>query len=147
MTWSGFIFGAIGAFSVWVLTEFVGRPFRRFFDLRADISRRLVQFANVPARATDLRDGRQELNQLSDAQEARLTDAQNMFRDLASQMRAFAQAEWLAELIVRHVFKFNALEISTALIGYSNSISTYGQTQAHFQSLVEKLLRVRVTAE
>jgi hypothetical protein len=146
MTWSGFAFGAIGAFSVWMLTEFVGRPFRRFFDLRADIIRRMVQFANVPARATDLRDGRREVNQLSDADEARLTEAQNTLRDLASQMRAFAQAEWLAELIVRHIFKFNAPEISTALIGYSNSISNYGQAQADFQSRVEKLLRIRVVA-
>ena len=146
MTWSGFIFGAIGAFLAWMLTEFVGRPFRRFFDLRADISRRLVQFANVRARTTDLRDGRQELHQLSDAEQARLTEAENTLRDLASQMRAFAQAEWLAELIVRHIFKFNALEISTALIGYSNAISTYGQTQADFQSRVEQLLRIRVAA-
>jgi len=58
-------------------------------------------------------------------------------------MRAFAQAEWLAELIVRRIFNFNALEISTALIGYSNAISTRGQIRASFKSDVQKLLRIR----
>jgi len=143
MTWSGFIFGAIGAILAWVLTEFVGRPFRRFFDLRTDIARKLVQFANVPANATDLPDGRREHNQLSDVEKGRLTEAEATLRDLASQMRAFAQAEWLAELIVRRIFNFNALEISTALIGYSNAISTRGQIRASFKSDVQKLLRIR----
>jgi hypothetical protein len=143
MTWSGFLFGAIGAFLVWLLTEFVGRPFRRFFDLRSEVSRRLVQFDNVFARAKMVDATRRETIELSPTEDARLTAAQDAFRDLASQMRAFSQAEWLAELIVRHVFKFDAFEVSKALIGYSNEISTYGQMRADFKSRIQTLLRIR----
>jgi len=45
MTILGFVFAALGAICAalaWLLTEFVGRPFRRFFDLRWEVSRRLV---------------------------------------------------------------------------------------------------------
>jgi hypothetical protein len=143
MTWSGFLFGAIGAFLAWVLAEFVGRPFRRFFDLRGEISRRLVQFDNVSARAKMIDDTRREPIKLNPAQDTRLTEAQNVFRDLASQMRAFAQAEWLAEWIVRRVFRFDACETSKALIGYSNELSTYGKGRDTFKARVQSLLRIR----
>jgi len=85
----------------------------------------------------------ENLISFSDVEKGRLTEAEATLRDLASQMRAFAQAERLAELIVRRIFNFNALEISTALIGYSNAISTRGQIRASFKSDVQKLLRIR----
>jgi hypothetical protein len=143
MTVSGFVFGVIGAVVAWLTTEFVGRPFRRFFDLRAEVSRRLVFYDNVPARAK-MEGDRREAISLSPAEDARLTEAQNTFRDLASQMRAFAQAEPFAESIVKHVFRYDALAASAALIGYSNEISCYGQGRAHFKCEIEKLLRIRI---
>ena len=143
MTWSGFIFGAIGAILAWVLTEFVGRPFRRFFDLRTDIARNWFSSPTFrPTRPIYLT-AEENLISFSDVEKGRLTEAEATLRDLASQMRAFAQAERLAELIVRRIFNFNALEISTALIGYSNAISTRGQIRASFKSDVQKLLRIR----
>jgi hypothetical protein len=51
MTFWGFVLGAIGAILAWLTTEFIGRPFRRLFDLRSETARRLVQFDNVFARA------------------------------------------------------------------------------------------------
>jgi hypothetical protein len=93
MTILGFVLGAIGAALAWLLTEFVGRPFRRFFELRGEVSRRLVQFDNVRARARMVDDIRREPTEITEGEDARLTEAQNTFRDLASQIRAFAQAE------------------------------------------------------
>jgi hypothetical protein len=87
MTILGFVFaalGAIGAALAWLLTEFVGRPFRRFFDLRWEVSRRLVQFDNVPARAKMVDDTRREPTGLTEGEDARLTEAQSALRDLAS---------------------------------------------------------------
>ena len=35
----------------WMITEFLARPFRQFFDLRREVARRMVEFGNVGARA------------------------------------------------------------------------------------------------
>jgi len=141
MSWSGFLLGAIGAMFAWLAVEFVGRPFRRFFDLRGEVSRRLTQFGNVPARGK-LVGSEVEVIKLSPAQDARLTEAENVYRDLASQMRGFASAEWLAELIVRYVLRFNAHEISKALIGLSNEIPTYGPRRDQLKKDIQALLRI-----
>jgi hypothetical protein len=142
MTILGFVVGAIGAALAWFLTEFVGRPFRRFFDLRGEVSHRLVQFDNVTARSKMVDNNtRREPIGLPDNENARLTDAENAFRDLASQIRAFAQAEPFAEWIVRCVVGYKAAEISKALIGYSNEIGTYGPSRAHFKKKIEELMR------
>jgi hypothetical protein len=131
----------MGAFLAWLLTEFVGRPFRQFFDLRREVSRRLVQFDNVFARAKMV-EGKREPIELSTDEEARLTEAQEIFRDLASQMRAFAQAEFFSDRAVR-VFRFNAFDASKALVGYSNEISTYGNGRWMYKNQLERLLRIR----
>jgi len=57
-------------------------------------------------------------------------------------MRAFANAETFANWVVTW-FGFDAHEISKALIGYSNEISTYGEGRALYHDRIEKLLRVR----
>ena len=137
----GFVLGAIGAACAWLLAEFVGRPFRQFFDLRREVSRRLVQFDKVMARAKMTGDVREPIV-LSPEENARLTEAQETFRDLASQMRAFVNAEYFANRIVSF-FGFDAYEASTALIGFSNEISTYGERRAHYRVRVESLLRIR----
>jgi len=85
-------------------------------------------------------DTRREPTGLTEGKDARLTEAQNDLRDLASQIRAFAQAEPFAEWIVRRV-GYDAAEISKALIGYSNEISTYDPNRAHFKKRIEDLMR------
>ena len=75
-----------------------------------------------------------------------ITEAQDTFRDLASQMRGFAQAEPIAAMIVERVFKYEPMKISTALIGYSNEISTYGEGRHLYKVQIEKLLRIGVAA-
>jgi hypothetical protein len=71
--------------------EFVGRPLRKFFDLRGEVIRRLIEFANVRAHWKELPDssgavsGNLEEIDLSAVDLARLEEAQRTFRDLASQ--------------------------------------------------------------
>jgi hypothetical protein len=143
LTFCGLVLGAVGAILAWLTTEFVGRPFRRFFDLRGEVARRLVQFADVRARRKMTDDTQAEHIPLSPAEEARLTEAENTFRDLASQMRAFTQAEPVAAWIVRHIFTYDAFEASASLIGYSNRISEYAAGRAYFKDRIENLLRIR----
>jgi hypothetical protein len=137
----GFLWGVIGAALAWLLTEFVGRPFRQFFDLRREVSSSLVQYGNVPARANMKGDAREPI-ELTPDQDARLSEAQATFRRLGGAMRAFANVEYFANRIVTW-FGFDAYEISKALIGYSNEIPTYGERRTHLQHSIEKLLRIR----
>jgi hypothetical protein len=137
----GFLLGAIGAALAWVLTEFLGRPFRQFFDLRREVSSSLVQFANVRARSQGDGDNR-TLIELAPPEEERLMEAQETFRRLGGEMRAFANAEFFANRVVTW-FGFDAYEISKAPIGYSNEISTCGAGRKLYHDQVEKLLRIR----
>ena len=51
-----------------------------------------------------------------------------MFRNLAGEMRAFANAEILANWFVKKR-GYDADEIASSLIGYSNEVSTYGENR------------------
>jgi hypothetical protein len=137
----GFLLGAIGAALAWLLTEFLGRPFRQFFDLRRDVSGSLVRFGNVRARAKVDGDNL-TLTELARPDEERLMEAQETFRRLGGDMRAFANSEFFANLVVG-LFGYDAYEISKALIGYSNEIGIYGEGRKKFHDQVEKLLHVR----
>jgi hypothetical protein len=79
---------AVGSFAAaafaWVALEFVGRPLRKFFDLRGEIIRRLIEFTNIRARWKEIPDssgaisGEREALDLSEAEIARLEEAQTI---------------------------------------------------------------------
>ncbi len=138
-----FIIGLIGAALAWLFTEFIGRPFRQFFDMRRQVGSNLVVFANVMARAKWDGDQRKPLD-IPKSEDERLTEAQETFRCLGGEMRAFANGEFFANWIVK-LFGFNTSEISKALIAYSNEISTYGEPRNLYHGRIEKLLRIRST--
>jgi hypothetical protein len=115
-----FLLGLIAAALGWLLAEFVGRPFRQFFDLRREVKGALVRFANARAQLKTL-------------------EAQETFRRLGSEMRAFAKAEFFANRVVGWL-GYDANEISKALIEYSNEVFTDDDGRA--AARVEKLLRI-----
>ena len=132
----------------WGVSSFVGSPVRKFFDLRGEIIRRLTEFANVRARYKVLPDGSlgvgglEELGQISDPEIARLEEAQRTLRDLASQMRAFAENEALAAWVVRRLY--DPIHASAGLIGLSRSYDTYGKDRAFHRETVVKALRIKL---
>jgi hypothetical protein len=136
-----FVWGALGATLAWMITEFLARPFRQFFDLRREVARRMVEFGNVAARAKMLDHDHQQPLELSDEDEVRLREAEKTFRDLAAQLRGFAIGEWFAAKTVR-LLGFDSIQISTALIGYSNEIGTFGEARADFAQQIKNLLRL-----
>jgi hypothetical protein len=135
------LIGAFAAAFTWLVTEFVGRPFRIFLDLRREVARRLVEFDNVTAR-WQLKDQRRVRVDISPSEDARLSDAEKTFRDLASQMRAFAQAEPFALWAVR-LIGFEPWETSRMLLALSNEISTSGEGRESPKGRIAKLLRIR----
>lgn len=136
------ITGFIGGVCAWFLTDFVAKPFRRFYDLRHEVTRCLVVYGNVSARSAIDQAGLRKAIDLSPEEDARLVEAQDAFRDLAGKMRAFANVDRIANWGVSRL-GYDADKIATALIGYSNQIATFGQHRADAHDRVQKLLRVK----
>jgi hypothetical protein len=116
---------AIGSFAAaaiaWVTLEFVGRPLRKFYDLRGEIIYRLAKIANVrsiKAPTEQSPSGVTNQERLSVAELAALADAIKTVRDLASQLRAFAFNETSALHFVRWL-GYVPLKASEGLFGLS----------------------------
>lgn len=144
-TWS-----AIGVFALggvgWIVTSFVGQPFRHFFDLRNEVIHKSVLYANVRAAQQAKADGTTEPVETLDEEElTRLREAETTFRDLAARMRAFALNERFAVWLVR-LWRFNPMTASTALLAVSNTLHSYGGDRAVAKSKLEKVLRFRTDA-
>jgi len=135
------ITGFIGGLSAWFVTDYVAKPLQRFFDLRRQATRCLVVYGNLRARAK-LEDEMPVPIDISPAEDARLTKAQGLFRELAGEMRAFAHVDYFASRMVR-CLGYDADKIARALLGYSNAVETYGKDRAYYHDLVQKLLRTR----
>jgi len=142
-----FVLAAFGGAIAWFLTAFVGGPIRRFYDLRREVNRCLVEYGNVLARHRERRlsddDGvvtRQRID-LSTVEEARLSEAQTKFRNLAAEMRAFYHGELFANWVVTKL-GYDTNKIASKLIGYSNDMSTYGGGRSRHHQQIEKLLGI-----
>ena len=142
--------GSVGAAATWTVLNFVGIPARKFIDLRGEVVRRLVEFANVRSRWKEVRDdvgatsGERDEIKLSDREIARLEEAQRVLRDLAAQMRAFATNETMAMWVVRWILRFNPEKASAGLIGLSNDYDTSGGRKAFHRSAVHEALRIKL---
>lgn len=136
-----FVTGIVG----WFAAGFIGRPIRRFFDLRGEVIRRWAQLANVGARWKEVRGepGQVEEFDLPERGIARLEEAQDIFRDLAAQMRSFAQNEPLAMWLLKRFTRYDPEAASSALFGVSNTLDTYGAARAAKKKAVEDALQFR----
>jgi hypothetical protein len=70
----------------------------------------------------------------------RLREAENQYRDLASQVRAFADRQSPTGTILRW-FGFDARKASSGLLGLSNTINAYGKTRAFQKQTINEALR------
>lgn len=123
------VWASIGAFLLgvggWWITHFVGRPFRKFFDLRGEVIHKAILYANVTAVQTQFLDGtRKPVEGITDDDIERLREAKDCFRDLAARMRAFALNEPFAKWFVE--WRYDPWRASETLLGVSNSLDTYG---------------------
>lgn len=140
-----------GAFA-WVLLEFVGRPLRNFFDLRAEIIQKLVEFGNVRARFKVARresegvyEAVQADSDVTDAELTRLEEAEKSFRNLAARMRAFSDNETFALWAIR-LLRYDPKAASKALMALSNTYSVYGEARARSRQRLIEALRLATDA-
>jgi hypothetical protein len=137
---------AIGSFvagaGAWVVLEFIGRPLRKFYDLRGDTIYLLAQTGNVRARLNEIPGnvGQVEVVQdFTDEDMATLKEAQNKIRDLASRFRAFAGNETYALRFALWI-GYDPMKASGGLFGLSNSIEKSGSEKAfHKKTIAEAL--------
>jgi|SRR4051795_10612651 hypothetical protein len=131
----GFLAAAIG----WLTLEFLGRPLRRFFDLRGEMVELLTRIANVRAAHNDINPLTTEL---TDQEMEALTKARMDVRALASKFRAFALNETLASSAAIWL-GYNAYAAGQNLIGLSNTIDTYGADRADLKAAVSVALKFK----
>jgi hypothetical protein len=140
------VWSTIGVFSLggigWVATSFIGSPFRQFYDLRSEVIQKSVLYANVRASAKQDRPDYKSHVELDDADLDRLRKAQEEFRGLAARMRAFALNEPFAVRLVEWC-GYDPLKASSALLGVSNTIDTYGLDRAAAAKTLEQVLHFR----
>src|SRR5260370_2988150 len=120
----------------------IGKPRLRFFDLRTEVRRTMILYDNVRARWRE----RDNVRVLATGDEdmtpdnfERLQEAENQYRDLASQVRAFADTQSPTCAILRWI-GFDMRKASSGLIGPSNTLNTYGNTRAFQNQPINKAL-------
>jgi hypothetical protein len=138
--WTAMLLAIVLGPATWLITEFIGRPVRRFFDLRGEIIRQMAQCNNVMARQQeDDAYGTRVNIDISEEEEHRLKNAEQIFRDLASQMRSFALNETGAVWLVK--LRYDLQKASNALFRVSNKIGTYGHERHLGLTQVQETLR------
>jgi hypothetical protein len=134
------VVGAIGAGIGWAATEFLARPIRKFYDLRSEVIQKMALYANVPARANEEQDGKVTVLDVSEAEAAKLDEARDVTRDMATRMRAFAFNETWAAWVLR--LRYDPWRAAEGLIGVSNTVHIYGPGKARSKKIVADALRI-----
>ena len=129
-----------GAFA-WFALELIGRPVRKFFDLRRSVRDQMLALANVPtpqARETCITS--EQIRQFDrDLKNAR--EAQGALRDLAARMLAFAESERAACIAIR-AFGFDASAAGIGLMKLADALDRHGPRRANFHKSIEAALRL-----
>src|SRR3981081_3921415 len=124
----------------WIVFNTIGKPLLRFFDLRTEVRRTMILYDNVRARWREVNDGAVAVDDMTPDNFERLQEAENQYRDLASQVRAFADTQSPTCTVLRW-FGFDLRKASSGLIGLSNTINTYGKTRAFHKQLINEALK------
>jgi hypothetical protein len=140
----------IGSFAAavfgWLLLEFVGRPLRKFYDLRGEIISQLVQYANLRAHYKVIYEHGEEATfeeaNLSEDEIRRLDTAQASLRTLAARMSAFAGNESFA-LWVTRTLGYNPQRASAGLMGLSNTLQEYSRDRTFHRTTLADALKIK----
>ena len=127
----------------WIVFNAIGRPLLRFFDLRTEARRTTILYDNVHARWTERDNVRVSASDDEDATPnnfERLQEAEHQYRDLGSQVRAFADTQSPTCVILRWL-GYDIRKAAASLIGLSNTVNTYGKTRAFHKQSIDEALR------
>jgi hypothetical protein len=127
----------------WIMFNTIGKPLLKFLDLRTEVKRTMILYDNVRARWREV--GHVRVSAVRDEDMTpdnfeRLQEAEYQYRDLGSQVRAFADTQSPTCTILRW-FGFDLRKASSGLIGLSNTINTYGKTRAFHKQVINEALK------
>lgn len=126
----------------WIVFNTIGKPLLRFFDLRTEVRRAMILYDNVRARWRERDNVRGSAigdEDMTPDNCERLQEAENQYRDLASQVRAFADTQSPTCAVLRW-FGFDVRKASSGLIGLSNTINTHGKTRAFQKQTINEAM-------
>jgi hypothetical protein len=132
---------ATGAFG-WLAFELLGRPIRKFIDLRRLVFHQMLSLANVPAPQPRETCVTFEQIQRYDIDLKNVREAQRILLDLGSRMLAFSESETAACIAIKP-FGFDPLAAGRSLIDLSNVLDRYGTDRAVLRENIEKALRFK----
>jgi hypothetical protein len=134
-------FGPIAvALISWIVFNTIGKPLLRFFDLRTEVRRTMILYDNVRARWREVNDAAVAVDDMTPDNFERLQEAENQYRDLASQVRAFADTQSPTCIVLRW-FGFDLRKASSGLIGLSNTLNTYGKGRAFHKEAINAAMK------
>jgi len=120
------ILGAVG----WVALEFVGRPVRRFFDLRREAKALMLQCEDAPDFIT------------YDIAPKSVTDGKASLKKVANEIIALGQSEWLASFFVE-LLGFDAVTAGTRLATLASELGTIKEDRAENYKVVDEALKFK----
>ena len=124
----------------WIVFNTIGQPLLRFFDLRTEIRRVMVLYDNVIARRRDAGALAVAVDDMTPDNFDRLQEAENQYRDLASQVRAFADTQSPTCVVLRW-FGFDLRKAASGLLGLSNTLNAYGKGRASHKEAINAAMK------
>jgi hypothetical protein len=124
----------------WIVFNTIGKPLLRFFDLRTEIRRAMILYDDVRARWRGAGAVAVAANDMTPDNFDRLQEAESQYRDLASQIRAFADTQSPTCVVLRW-FGFDLRKASSGLIGLSNTLNTYGKGRAFHKDAINAAMK------
>jgi hypothetical protein len=124
----------------WIVFNTIGQPLLRFFDLRTEIRRVMVLYDNLTARRRDAGALAVADDDMTPDNFDRLQEAENQYRDMASQVRAFADTQSPTCVVLRW-FGFDLRKASSGLLGLSNTLNTYGKGRASHKESINAAMK------
>src|SRR5215211_5755784 len=122
--------GAAGAALGWIMLEFVGRPIRRFYDLRGEVINTMAAHADLRARHGEL--------SASGIAELQVKDE---LRDLAARLRSFAHNEAFARRVLL-LLRYDPGKAGEALFALANIPDACGGRKAGQKKTIAAALRI-----
>jgi hypothetical protein len=135
------IIGLAITFLTWCVYNFVGKPYLQFRDLRRKTTATIADLGNVRAQWKESQDGHTQQIDLPPSDQKRLSEAKTSLRKLGTEMKAFAENEWMVVWLLERG-GYDPNKAWQGLMGLSNSISTYGKERHHFGQMIQKALRL-----
>ena len=125
----------------WIVFNLIGKPLLHFFDLRTEARRIMVLYDNVAARWKESHHATVAVNEdMTPSNFERLQAAESQYREMASQIRAFADTQAPTCMLLRW-FGFEARKASSGLLGLSNTVNTYGKGRASHKEMTNEALK------